>query len=427
MIHAFKYSNKYFLSDVESGSIFLIDSDTYNIVSGNCEGIESETAEEIKKELSEIETPESQKEIPDFSTAKIKALCLHAAHDCNLACAYCFGEKGAYGKREIMSLKTAKAAIDYLLINSVRKNLEVDFFGGEPLINFEVVKQTVKYAREQEKKYGKNIRFTLTTNCYHITDEMIDFINSEIKNIVLSIDGRQEVHDKLRPTAGGGKSFEKVLKNAKRIVEKRGDQEYYIRGTFTNHNLDFKNDVKFLAEQGFKHISLEPVVTGLPMKITDEHLPAIFDEYDKLADFLEENSEINFFHFNIDLESGPCLIKRIRGCGAGNEYLAVAPDGKIYPCHQFAGREQFVLGNVFDGIINSKIPQEFFSANIFNKQECFECFAKYYCSGGCCANSFNTCGDILTNDQISCKLMRRRVEIALAKAALKKTQDTGEL
>ncbi len=414
MLHSFKYKENFYLLDVESGSVYACDSNTHALVQG--QQLDETTAQEIQRELNQIETKTSA-QLPEYKDVAVKALCLHAAHDCNLACDYCFGDKGEFhGKRELMSFEVAKQAIDYLLKNSERHNLEVDFFGGEPLMNFDVVKKTVAYAREQEKVYNKKIAFTLTTNAYHITDEMIDFIHKEIKNIVISIDGRQEVHDALRKTVGGKGSYDKVVANAKRIVQNRGDKEYYIRGTFSANNLDFTQDVSHIASLGFDSISIEPVVTQLEMGILEEHIPVIIEEYEKLSDWLDEHPNVNFFHFNIDLDSGPCVIKRIRGCGAGNEYMAVTPDGKLYPCHQFAGKPEFLLGDVFSGVQNTDIPKEFCSVNIVKKQECAQCFAKYYCSGGCAANGYTTAKDIHKNHTIGCALMKRRVEISIAKS-----------
>lgn len=351
----------------------------------------------------------------------VKALCLHIAHDCNLACRYCFAEEGEYkGKRGLMSFEVGKKAIDFLISNSGnRRNLEVDFFGGEPLMNFQVVEDLVKYARDQEKVHNKNFRFTLTTNGILLDDYIMDFANKEMSNVVLSIDGRKKVNDHMRPASNGKGSYDIILPKFKKFADSREQDNYYVRGTFTRNNLDFSEDVKHLAELGFKQISIEPVVSDLedPYSIREEDIPTIFEEYDKLAKYMlekrKEGKGFNFFHFMIDLSGGPCVAKRLSGCGTGTEYLAVSPWGDFYPCHQFVGQEEFLMGNVFEGINKPDIVDEFKTLSVYSKEDCKECFAKFYCSGGCAANSYNFHGDINDTYGIGCELQRKRVESAI--------------
>jgi uncharacterized protein len=367
----------------------------------------------------------------EFNTPVIKALCLLVAQDCNLRCAYCFADTGEYHQqRGLMRVETAKKALDFLIANAGnRKNLEVDFFGGEPLMNFDVVRKTVEYGRELEKKHGKNMRFTLTTNAYHVTDEMADFLNREMKNIVISMDGRKEVHDAMRKNAAGGETYDRVLRNAHKIVDGRAGGEYYIRGTYTHNNLDFSNDVLAIAGEGFDRISLEPVVTDKEHAIRTEDLAQIKHEYEMLArEYLKREKggeRFNFFHFMIDLDSGPCLNKRLRGCGAGSEYLAVTADGSLYPCHQFAGLDGFYMGNVNEGDVDQSIRQDFLDTHIFTRKGCGECWAKYYCSGGCVANSYMAEGDLKTPYKIGCETERKRIETAIALQVL--AEDEGGL
>jgi uncharacterized protein len=353
----------------------------------------------------------------------VKALCLHIAHDCNLACKYCFAEEGEYhgGKRELMPYETGKAALDFLIENSgSRHNLEVDFFGGEPLLNWQVVKDLVAYGRSREEETGKHFRFTLTTNGVLLTDEIMEFANREMDNIVLSIDGRKEVHDRMRPFRGGaGGSYDRIVPKFQRVAESRGQERYYVRGTFTRYNCDFAEDVLHLADLGFKQISVEPVVA----KETDDYafrqedLPQLLEEYDKLAAEMAKragtDSDFNFFHFMIDLEGGPCVYKRLSGCGSGTEYLAVTPTGDLYPCHQFVGDTDFRLGDVWKGIDRTDIVTDFKGANVYSRPACRECFAKYYCSGGCAANAYNFTGDIRGNYALGCELQKKRIECAI--------------
>ena len=366
--------------------------------------------------------------IIDFKKRKtvVKALCLHIAHDCNLACKYCFADEGEYHgqKRELMSLEVGKQAIDFLIENSGnRVNLEVDFFGGEPLMNFDVVKEIVAYGRSKEKAANKNFRFTLTTNGMLLNDEVIDFCNREISNVVLSLDGRKEINDMMRPTRNGKGSYDIIVPKFQKFVEKRGDKSYYVRGTFTRNNLDFTKDFELMTELGFKEISIEPVVTPdeNDYAIREEDLPTIFEQYDKLAVDLirrqKEGKPVTFFHYKLDLNGGPCVYKRLSGCGSGTEYLAVTPTGDLYPCHQFVGHDEFKLGDVFHGVERNDIVEEFKLCNVYAKDKCKDCFARFYCSGGCAANSYQFHGNILDAYDVGCELQRKRVECAIMRKA----------
>ncbi len=371
--------------------------------------------------------------ISDFKSRQtvVKALCLHIAHDCNLACRYCFAEEGEYrGRRALMSYEVGKRALDFLIENSGnRKNLEVDFFGGEPLMNYEVVKKLVVYGREQEKLHNKKFRFTLTTNGLLLNDDVMEFVNREMSNVVLSIDGRREVNDLMRPSRGGKGSYDIILPKFLKLADSRNQTNYYVRGTFTRSNLDFSEDVKHLAELGFKQISVEPVV-ALPEEayaLREEDIPEICEEYDKLARYMmemkKEGKEFNFFHFMIDLSGGPCVAKRLSGCGSGTEYLAVTPWGDLYPCHQFVGEDEFSMGNVFEGIRKTELRDEFKCCNVYAKEKCRDCFAKFYCSGGCAANSFKFHNDINDVYDIGCRLQKKRVECAI----MLKAAETDEI
>lgn len=361
--------------------------------------------------------------IKDFKSRStvVKALCLHIAHDCNLACRYCFAEEGEYkGHRELMSYEVGKQALDFLIANSgKRRNLEVDFFGGEPLMNFQVVKDLVKYGRGLEAIHNKKFRFTLTTNGVLLNDDIMEFANQEMSNVVLSIDGRKEINDQMRPSRNGRGSYELIVPKFKKLAESRNQTDYYVRGTFTHNNLDFSEDVKHLADLGFKQISVEPVVAlpEEPYAIKEEDLPKLFEEYDKLAklmlEYKKEGKDFNFFHFMIDLTGGPCVAKRLSGCGSGTEYLAVTPWGDLYPCHQFVGEEEYLMGNVFEGVKTPDMVQEFKHCNVYSKEKCRDCFAKFYCSGGCAANSFKFHGDINDAYDIGCELQKKRVECAI--------------
>lgn len=357
----------------------------------------------------------------------VKALCLHIAHDCNLACRYCFAEEGEYhGRRAIMPFEVGKKALDFLIANSgTRRNLEVDFFGGEPLLNWQTVKDLVRYGREQEKLHNKKFRFTLTTNGVLLNDEVMEFCNREMGNVVLSIDGRKSVHDYMRPFRKGAGSYDLIVPKFKKFAESRNQDKYYVRGTFTHHNLDFSEDVLHLADLGFKQISVEPVVAQdtEDYAIIEEDLPQIMKQYDILAKEMirreKEGNGFNFFHFMIDLSGGPCVYKRLSGCGSGTEYLAVTPWGDFYPCHQFVGEEEYLMGNVDEGITNPYVRETFMGCNVYTRPACRECFARFYCSGGCAANAAHFQGSINGNYEIGCKLQRKRVECAIMiKAAL---------
>ena len=448
MVHQYKNNGYNIVLDVNSGAIHVVDDVTYDVI----ELFEDNSAKEIIEKLvdrypqTEIEeaiqevnelkdneelfTEDTYKErIIDFKKRQtvVKALCLHIAHDCNLACRYCFAEEGEYhGRRALMSYETGKQALDFLIANSgSRRNLEVDFFGGEPLMNWDVVKQLVAYGREQEKLHDKHFRFTLTTNGVLLNDEIMEFANKEMDNVVLSIDGRKEVHDRMRPFRKGAGSYDLIVPKFQKFAESRHQDKYYVRGTYTHFNTDFSKDVLHLADLGFKQISVEPVVAQPTDEyaLKDSDLPVLFDEYDRLAaEMVKRNKAgngFNFFHFMIDLEGGPCVYKRLSGCGSGTEYLAVTPWGDLYPCHQFVGEEDFLMGNVYEGVKKDEIVKEFKACNVYSKEECKKCFARFYCSGGCSANSYNFNGTINGTYEIGCKLERKRVECALmVKAAL---------
>lgn len=361
--------------------------------------------------------------VVDFKKRKtvVKALCLHIAHDCNLACKYCFAEEGEYhGRRALMSFEVGKKALDFLIANSGnRRNLEVDFFGGEPLMNFSVVKQLVEYGRSKEKEYNKNFRFTMTTNGVLLNDEIMDYCNREMSNVVMSLDGRKEVNDHMRPFRNGKGSYELIVPKFQKFAKLRGEKDYYIRGTFTRHNLDFSKDVLEFADLGFHSMSIEPVVAKPEEEyaIREEDLPVILEEYDRLAkEYVKRKKEgkgFNFFHFNIDLNQGPCVAKRLSGCGSGTEYLAVTPWGDLYPCHQFVGEEEFLLGNVDTGVTNTQIRDEFKLCNVYAKDKCRDCFARFYCSGGCAANSYNFHGKLDDAYDIGCAMQKKRIECAI--------------
>ena len=351
----------------------------------------------------------------------VKALCLHIAHDCNLACQYCFAEEGEYhGRRALMSFEVGKKALDFLIANSGnRVNLEVDFFGGEPLLNWDVVKQLVEYGRSREEECHKKFRFTLTTNGVLLNDEIMEFCNREMSNVVLGLDGRKEVNDRMRPFRNGTGSYDLIVPKFQKFAESRGTKDYFVRGTFTRNNLDFSEDVLHFADLGFEKLSMEPVVSDPkePYSIREEDLPKIMEEYDKLAkEFIRRKKEgrgFQFFHFMIDLSQGPCVAKRLSGCGSGTEYLAVTPWGDLYPCHQFVGMEDFLLGNVDEGITNPAVRDEFKLCNVYAKDKCKDCFARFYCSGGCAANAYNFSGDITGAYEIGCEMQKKRIECAI--------------
>ena len=448
MIHQYKNNGYNIVMDVNSGSVHVVDDIVYDIIAiyeendadsvkKKLSGVYSENdieeaLEEIEelKEAGQLFTEDTYKDfVIDFKNRKtvVKAMCLHIAHDCNLACRYCFAEEGEYhGRRALMSLEVGKKALDFLIENSGnRRNLEVDFFGGEPLMNWDVVKELVRYGRSKEKEYDKNFRFTLTTNGVLLDDEVMEFVNKEMSNVVMSLDGRKEINDKMRPFRNGKGSYDLIVPKFRKLADSRNQTNYYIRGTFTRNNLDFSNDVIEYADLGFKQMSIEPVVADPdePYALREEDIPMILEEYDKLAvEYIKrykENRGFNFFHFMIDLKQGPCVLKRMAGCGSGTEYLAVTPWGDLYPCHQFVGQEEFLLGNVFDGITNIAVRDEFKLCNVYAKDKCKECFAKFYCSGGCAANSYKFHGKITDAYDIGCEMERKRVECAIMiKAAL---------
>lgn len=441
MIHQYKNNGYNIVMDVCSGAVHVVDEVVYDAVAL----YEDHTKEEIRSELeksypgnevdealSEIEelivreelfTEDVYQEyIGDFKKRQtvVKALCLHIAHDCNLACRYCFAEEGEYhGCRALMSYEVGKKALDFLIANSGnRKNLEVDFFGGEPLMNWDVVKRLVAYGRSQEELYNKKFRFTLTTNGILLDEEVMEFCNREMSNVVLSLDGRKEVNDAMRPTRNGKGSYDIIVPKFQKFAAGREGQ-YYVRGTFTRNNLDFSEDVLHYADLGFDRMSMEPVVSSPeePYAIREEDLPRIMEEYDKLAveyvKRMKEGRGFTFFHFMLDLNQGPCVAKRLSGCGSGTEYLAVTPWGDLYPCHQFVGEEGFLLGNVDEGITNPDKVDEFKLCNVYAKEKCRGCFARFYCSGGCAANSYKFHGTITDAYDIGCEMQRKRIECAI--------------
>ncbi|MDY5639965.1 MAG: thioether cross-link-forming SCIFF peptide maturase [Lachnospiraceae bacterium] len=467
MIHQYKNSGLNIVMDIESGSVHVVDDIVYDIVHAldamdsvsdfrkvsdgevkasdfselegylkfmlskyNDEDIE-EAYNEVKELIEEerLFTDDIYKDfVMDFKkrTTVVKALCLHIAHDCNLACKYCFADEGEYhGKRELMSYEVGKKALDFLVANSgSRTNLEVDFFGGEPLMNFEVVKQLVKYGRSLEEPNNKKFRFTLTTNGVLLDDDILEFANKEMSNLVLSLDGRKEVHDLMRPRRGGQGSYDTVVPKFIKAAESRNQMNYYVRGTYTRNNLDFAKDVIHMADLGFEQISVEPVVADKSESyaIREEDIDTLIKQYDDLtAEMIKRKKEgkpFNFFHFMIDLSGGPCVAKRLSGCGSGTEYLAVSPSGELYPCHQFMGMKDFLLGNVDEGVIRTDIRDEFKLCNVYAKEKCKNCFAKFYCSGGCAANSYNFSGSINGTYEIGCELQKKRIECAIALKAL---------
>lgn len=449
MIHRYKNNGYNIVLDVNSGSVHVVDEIVYDMVGLLDEGKSEkeilaalegryqekdiktalEECAELKKEQMLFTEDVYEKAINSFKDRPtvVKALCLHIAHDCNLACRYCFAEEGEYhGRRAMMSYEVGKQALDFLIANSgSRKNLEVDFFGGEPLMNWKVVKDLVAYGRSQEKIHNKHFRFTLTTNGVLLNDEIMEFANKEMDNVVLSIDGRREVHDFMRPFRKGAGSYDLVVPKFQKFADSRGQKRYYARGTFTRHNLDFSKDVLHLADLCFEQISVEPVVADEKeaYALQWEDVPKICEEYDKLAKEIikreKEGRGFNFFHFMIDLTGGPCVYKRLSGCGSGTEYLAVTPWGDLYPCHQFVGEEKFLMGNVWDGVQKPEIRDEFKECNVYAKDKCRECFARFYCSGGCAANSYNFHGSINDVYDLGCELQRKRVECAIMiKAAM---------
>ena len=465
MIHQYRNNGYNIVLDVNSGAVHVVDELCYDVIAHLAAGEEPDEAaldrpetlegllaalkdrykeEEIREALEDVKELTREGRLftrdvfePMIDQVKqrktvVKALCLHIAHDCNLACKSCFAEEGEYhGRRALMSYEVGKKALDFLIASSGnRRNLEVDFFGGEPLMNWQVVKDLVAYGREQEKIHNKHFRFTVTTNGVLLNDEIQDFINKEMDNVVLSLDGRKEINDNMRPFRNGKGSYDLIVPKFQKLADSRNQERYYVRGTFTRNNLDFSNDVLHFADLGFKQMSIEPVVgdESDPYAIREEDIPKICEEYDRLAKIMiereKEGKGFNFFHFMIDLEGGPCVSKRLSGCGSGTEYLAVTPWGDLYPCHQFVGQEEFLMGNVDEGITRPEIADEFRGCSVYSKDKCRDCFAKFYCSGGCMANAYNFHGTIHEAYDIGCEMQRKRVECAIMmKAALADASD----
>ena len=455
MIHTYKQLGMNIVLDICSGSVHVVDEVAFDIInmfeSTAKEDIVSNilekykdrddvTREDILDCISDIEElKEDGKlfskdsfepmagELKKKSAGIVKALCLHIAHSCNLNCSYCFASQGKYhGERALMSFEVGKQAFDFLIANSgTRRNLEVDFFGGEPLMNFDVVKQLVAYARSIEKQHGKNFRFTLTTNGMLIDDDVIEFANKEMSNVVLSLDGRKEVHDRFRVDYAGNGSWERIVPKFQKLVESRGGKNYYMRGTFTHANPDFLEDIKEMLRLGFNELSMEPVVCAPddPSALTEEDFAIVCDQYEKLAQLMlekhKEGKPFTFYHYMIDLKGGPCIYKRISGCGSGTEYMAVTPSGELYPCHQFVGEEEFRLGDVWNGVTNTKKQTEFGDCNVYTREECRNCWAKLYCSGGCAANAYHATGSVNGVYEYGCRLFRKRMECAIALEAAK--------
>ena len=455
MIHQYKLGGLNIVLDIYSGSVHLVDEVAYDMIAvyetSDRESIvaamlekygdrEDVTREELNLCCDQIEalrdagklfTPDTFASragaLKEKTSGVVKALCLHVAHTCNLNCSYCFASQGHYhGDRAVMSLEVGKRALDFLIENSgTRRNLGVDFFGGEPLMNFDVVKELVAYARVREKECGKNFRFTLTTNGLLINDDVIDFANRECSNVVLSLDGRKEVHDRFRVDYAGNGSWERIVPKFQKLVEAREGKNYYMRGTFTHANPDFLEDIKVMLDLGFKELSMEPVVCAPddPSALTDEDLPIVLEQYEKLAELMLERHRagdpFTFYHYMIDLKGGPCIYKRISGCGSGTEYMAVTPWGDLYPCHQFVGEEEFKLGNVFDGVDNKAVQEDFASCNVYARPECADCWAKLYCSGGCAANAYHATGSVRGVYKYGCELFRKRMECAIMLEAAK--------
>ena len=441
MIHQYKLNGYNIVLDICSGAVHVVDDLAYDIISLFEDKSKEEIVEELSKKYENVSECYDQVAFlkengelftedtfePMANTLKektqgvVKALCLHIAHTCNLNCSYCFASQGKYhGERAVMSFEVGKRALDFLIENSgTRRNLEVDFFGGEPLMNFQVVKDLVKYARSIEKEHNKNFRFTLTTNGVLIDDDVIDFANKEMSNVVLSLDGRKEVHDRFRVDYNNKGSWEKIVPKFQKLVQKRGNKDYYMRGTFTHHNPDFLEDIKTMLDLGFTELSMEPVVCpkGDPSELTEEDLPIVLDQYEKLAELMlekdKEGKPFTFYHYMIDLTGGPCIYKRISGCGSGTEYMAVTPWGDLYPCHQFVGDEKFKLGNVFDGIDNIEKVNEFKACNVYAREECKNCWARLYCSGGCAANAYHATGSVKGVYKYGCELFKKRMECAI--------------
>ena len=447
MVHTFTSLGAYIAVDVNSGAVHVLDKTAYDLLCLLSGPMEEICPDEVAAQLPQYARAEVngaweellvlQKQGLLFTDdnyidpsaaalmkqdAPIKALCLHVSHDCNLRCQYCFASTGDFGTghRMTMDVETAKKAIDFVIQRSgSRRNIEVDFFGGEPLMAMDTVKATVDYARSLEEKHGKNFRFTITTNGVLLNEENIAYINREMSNAVLSLDGRPEVNDKMRKTISGTGSYDVILPKFQKLVEGRGDKDYYLRGTFTRYNRDFSADVMHIADQGFQNVSVEPVVGSPDCDYTfrDEDLPGILAEYEKLAEQLLHRPDVNFFHFNVDLSQGPCVIKRLRGCGAGCEYVAITPEGDIYPCHQFVGNEEYKLGNLYEDTFNMDLSHRFGELNVYTRPDCQQCWARFYCSGGCSASNLLVNGDIKIPNRFGCDMQRKRLECAIAMKA----------
>ena len=449
MIHCYRFDDLNIVLDTYSGSIHMVDPVAYDIINmyedtpreeivrtilGRFGGDPSVTEEDVNKCIDDIQklkedgklwaTDKYENVALNFNKRRIqiKALCLHVAHTCNLNCSYCFASQGKYhGERALMSYEVGRQAIDFLIANSgYHKNLDVDFFGGEPLMNWDVVKKIVAYGREQEKLHNKNIRYTLTTNGVLLNDEVTDFCNKEMHNVVLSLDGRKEVHDRFRVDYKGDGSYDRILPNFKAFVKKRGNKSYYMRGTYTHFNTDFLKDILHMADMGFTELSMEPVVTDPkePSALTEADLPVLFEQYEELArEMIKRHKEgrgFTFYHYMLDLTCGPCIYKRVAGCGSGTEYLAVTPWGDLYPCHQFVGDDKYKMGDIWEGVTNIPMRERFASCSAYSRPECKDCWAKLYCSGGCAANSYHATGDINGVYEYGCKLFRKRIECAIA-------------
>ncbi|MBQ8567366.1 MAG: thioether cross-link-forming SCIFF peptide maturase [Clostridia bacterium] len=449
MIHQYKLNGYNVVLDVCSGSIHVVDEVAYDIIA-MYEGADKDTVlsairekykdredisdSDIEECFAQVESLKSKGKLftPDTfesmagklkekTSGVVKALCLHIAHTCNLNCSYCFASQGKYhGDRAVMSYEVGKRALDFLIENSgSRRNLEVDFFGGEPLMNFEVVKQLVAYARSVEKEKNKNFRFTLTTNGMLIDDDVIEFANKEMSNVVLSLDGRKEIHDRFRVDYAGKGSFDRIVPKFQKLVNAREGKNYYMRGTFTHANPDFLTDIKTMLDLGFTELSMEPVVcaAGDPSELTEEDKPIVMEQYEKLAELMikrdDEGKPFTFYHYMIDLKGGPCIYKRISGCGSGTEYMAVTPWGDLYPCHQFVGEERFKLGDIWQGVTNKDTQKEFADCNVYARPDCHSCWAKLYCSGGCAANAYHSTGSVRGIYKYGCDLFKKRMECAI--------------
>lgn len=458
MIHQYKLGGYNIVLDVCSGALHVVDEVAYDIIGiyeskGKDEiisimkerylGVDGITEEDINECFEQVEelkragklftednfAPMAQ-DLKNKTAGVVKALCLHIAHTCNLNCSYCFASQGKYhGERAVMSYEVGKRALDFLVENSgTRRNLEVDFFGGEPLLNFDVVKRLVAYARSIEKEAGKNFRFTLTTNGVLIDEDVIDFANRECANVVLSLDGRKEIHDRFRVDYNGKGSFDKIVPKFKQLVEARGGKNYYMRGTFTHANPDFLEDIKVMLDLGFNELSMEPVVcaAGDPAELTDEDTAVVMEQYEKLAELMLERSKegrpFTFYHYMIDLTGGPCIYKRISGCGSGTEYMAVTPWGDLYPCHQFVGDEAYRLGDIYTGVTNKEKQAEFAACNVYAKEKCRDCWARLYCSGGCAANAYHATGSVTGVYKKGCELFKKRMECAIMLAIAKQLE-----